>query len=70
MPSRKIILEKDKNENDNIKGSDNIFLYKNDTYKKYNGFPEVSIELNIYRKQIAWFIGPIGGEIKEEKWQE
>lgn len=53
-----------------LRGSDNIFFYKNDTYKNYNGFPEVSIELKIYRKQIAWFIGPIGGEIKEEKWQE
>lgn len=46
------------------------FFYIKMTLKKYNCFPEVSIELKIYRKQIAWFIGPIGGEIKEERWQE
>ena len=50
MPSKEIILEKEKNENDDTKGSDNICFMKMTLTKNNDCFPEVSIEVKIYRK--------------------
>ena len=47
MPSKEIILEKEKKEND-IKGSDNICFMKMMLTENHNFFPEVSIEVKIY----------------------